>query len=691
MKYFKEFYEIDNIKIEGTKKKICNNIFTFDIETTNLLKLNNEIIEGSQYLNLSEQQKKDCEFLSYMYIWQFSIDEEVYYGRTWQDFVEFLDKLEQIVPQPKIVFVHNLAFEFQALRSIFNFYDVFSRVSRHTMKCSVENYNIEFRCTLTLTNMSLEKLGEEYLLDNQKLSGSLDYNKIRNSKTILTKKELDYCELDCLTVYNYIQYELKSYERVDKIPLTQTGHIRRELKSLVYKDWKYKNVVGKAINVDPHIYNLLVQAFAGGYAHANWIYVDEILQNVDSYDFTSSYPFVMISEKYPSKEFKKCKLKDADNMLNCFAYILVVKFTNLKSRYYNHILSMSKCRNIRGARYDNGRIIQASELEITLTDIDFKLLLKFYKCEYEILESYYSKYEYLPETYYNFILDKYEKKTQLKNVDGKEDEYAREKANFNAIFGMSVTNTIRDEVLYDNELGWSEKKLSNTEILFKLLDEKNKKFLSFGYGVWVTAYARRNLLENVLKLDKYVVFCDTDSIKLVQGYDKNVINEYNNNVKEKLKKISKKKNIKFSKYSPKDIKGISHLLGLFEKEGKDLYTYKEFITQGAKKYAYKNFDDSVHITVSGVPKKGAADLNGDLNNFKDNLIFTHENSGKNLLIYNDNQSPTTIVDYQGNEEYRTDIFGSCIVPTTYELSKSLDFRMTLEDMSSRRAVYKEEY
>lgn len=85
-------------------------------------------------------------------------------------------------------------------------------------------------------------------------------------------------------------------------------------------------------------------------------------------------------------------------------------------------------------------------------------------------------------------------------------------------------------------------------------------------GVWVTAYARRNLLENVLKLDEYVVYCDTDSIKLTKGYNKEIINFYNKNVESKLKDISEKMNIDFSKYSPCDIKGKKHLLGLFEKE-----------------------------------------------------------------------------------------------------------------------------
>lgn len=210
-------------------------------------------------------------------------------------------------------------------------------------------------------------------------------------------------------------------------------------------------------------------------------------------------------------------------------------------------------------------------------------------------------------------------------------------------------------------------------------------------GVWVTAYARRNLLENVLKLDEYVVYCDTDSMKLTKGYNKEIINSYNKNVESKLKVISEKMNIDFSKYSPCDIKGKNHLLGLFEKEsfGNHLYTYKEFITQGAKKYAYKTFDNKIHITVSGVPKTGAKALKGDLNNFKDNLVFNYEDTGKNLLIYNDFQSNNIITDYQGNTEQRSDLTGSCIVPTTYILAKSTDFRIALDEMSSKRSIYKE--
>ena len=68
----------------------------------------------------------------------------------------------------------------------------------------------------------------------------------------------------------------------------------------------------------------------------------------------------------------------------------------------------------------------------------------------------------------------------------------------------------------------------------KLNNEEKQSFLSFSYGVWCTAWARKNLLTNVMKLDPYVVYADTDSIKCISGYDKNVIFNYNEKVKERI-------------------------------------------------------------------------------------------------------------------------------------------------------------
>jgi hypothetical protein len=421
------------------------------------------------------------------------------------------------------------------------------------------------------------------------------------------------------------------------------------------------------------------------------MYADEVLPNIDSYDETSAYPYVLVTCKFPSTEFRRCYIKSVEEMKPYFAYLLTVKLKNIKSKYFNNFISTSKCTEIKGyPNYDNGRIISAKEVTITLTDIDLKFILDSYSYEsYEIVESYYSVYRYLPIEYVNFILDKYVLKTQLKNVEGKELEYAREKGAFNSLYGMTVTNTIRPDVEFVNFDEWVEKPLTNSEILTKLHKDKKRGFLNFAWGVWCTAYARDNLLRRVLDLDEYVVYCDTDSCKVYQGYDKSVFEKYNQSVEEKIKNVAKERGIDFERFAPKDIKGISHLLGVFECEtgkGRDV-TYDEFITQGAKKYAYK-IDGEIHVTVSGVPKSGGAKCLNSLDEFRDDLVFDFEHTNKLTLAYNDNQIPVELTDYLGNTYTVTDKSGICMLPTTYKLGKALDYADLITEQSTERTKFR---
>ena len=668
--------------------KYDQTIYTFDIETSSYLILNNQIIAGVNYLNLTEAEREAAIAQATMYIWQFGINNEIYYGRTWEDLKKFLDLLEQNSPNKKIVFVHNLSFEFQFLSGVFNIKSVMARKSRHPINCKLSDYNIQFRCSYYMSNVSLAFLPELYDLPVKKKVGDLDYDKIRHSKTELTKTELGYCEYDCLVVYEYIKKELEEYNHIEKIPMTSTGHVRRELQDLVMKDYKYKKIVQDSVNTQPIIFNRLTEAFAGGYTHANYMYAAEVLKNVDSYDETSAYPYVMVTEKFPMTKFRKCEVKNISQMSTSFAYLIRVKFFNIKSKYFNNFISASKCLDARGVVFDNGRIIYAKEIDIVLTDIDFKFILNTHTFDhYEIIESYSSLYKYLPKQFIDFILKKYENKTKYKGVKGAEVFYAKEKARFNSLYGMTVTNTIREEVKFQDGI-WSEADLTNTEIYDKLLTEEEKGFLSFSWGVWVTAYARRNLLERVVALDEYVVYCDTDSIKLVQGYNRSIFEQYNCSVIDKIKKTANSLHFPIERYCPTDKKGRIHYLGIFELEtdGDREFTYDKFITQGAKKYAVE-IDNKIEITVSGVPKSGAKCLE-KIEDFNDNLVFDYEKTGKKMLVYNDSQISIDIIDYLGVKYKVRDQHGSVILPTTYVLNKSEEYADLLINNSSKRAKFK---
>lgn len=688
MKYWTD-YNGHNCEIIG---KTDNTIYTFDIESTSYLILDNQIIPAVQYEELTKEDQERSLKQSCMYIWQFSINDQVYYGRTWEEFRLFLNRLEDNCDKRKIIFVHNLSFEFQFFCKQIRVKSVISRKSRKVMACDLLDYNITFHCSLYMSNVSLAYLPDLYNLPVQKMVGDLDYSLIRNSKTELTEKELKYCEYDCLVVYEYIKMELQTYKRVDKIPITSTGKVRKELQKIVMKDPYYRRVTGNSINIRPSVYNMLIEAFAGGYTHANFIYTDEVLPNVDSYDETSAYPYVLVTNKFPMYSFLECNLTKIEDMSDKIAYLVRIKFTNIKCKYYNNFISASKCLNIVGGVFDNGRIIKAKEITITLTDIDLRFINDTYDFEsYEILQSFYSMYNYLPFKYVDFILDKYVNKTKFKGVKGKELEYAKEKSKFNSLYGMTVTNMIRDEVEYDHIRGWTETELTDVNIFDKLVKEKEKAFLSFAWGVWCTAYARDNLLRRVIDLDEYVVYCDTDSIKCVQGYNKNVFDNYNKSVELNIRKASKQLGIPYEKYAPTDKNGVPHLLGVFECETDKnrKYTYDKFITQGAKKYCVEK-DGEIEITVSGVPKSRGTKCLKRIEDFRDNLVFDYKTTNKNTVMYNDCQILVDLIDYKGVKCKVEDISGCCLLPTSYTLDKAFEYSELLTDQSSTRAKFKRE-
>lgn len=78
-----------------------------------------------------------------------------------------------------------------------------------------------------------------------------------------------------------------------------------------------------------------------------------------------------------------------------------------------------------------------------------------------------------------------------------------------------------------------------------------------------------------------------------------------------------------------------------------------------------------------------------LEDFKDDFVFKYEDTGKNLLIYCEEQIEREIIDYLGNKYVVTDRTGCCLLPTTYVLGKALEYANLISDDSSKRAIFKE--
>ena len=654
----------------GKKRNYLSVTTAFDIETT--------LLEDIQQ--------------SIMYIWQWQFGTQyTVIGRTWDEFIDLQKRIIKAIPEGSwlVVYVHNLSYEFQFLKGIYNFVpdDVFAVASRHLLKCDMWG-QFEFRCSYKLTNMSLKQFTSRMQVEHTKLSGDdFNYSVKRYPWTELTPEEMEYCVNDVLGLVEAVNALMaRDGDTLQTIPLTSTGYVRRNAKRAM-RTGIHHNYVG-SILPNYEVYTALREAFRGGNTHASRFMADDIIENVHSADRSSSYPAVMCNCEFPSTEFVPILPKDlnAGYISRCItirhkALLLRIGIKNLRLRdsYWDcPYLSVDKCRNCDKVvdTFDNGRILAAHYIETTITDIDLKIIMEEYTGEIIFLQGWYSSYKKLPEPLRDEVIKYYRDKTELKGVKGQEIYYDKAKVLLNSLYGMMAQASVKPVQIFkqvgdfdtdytiieeDSSLTPEEKCLKIIEIEKALLEKYNRKaFLAYQWGVWVTCHAR-DALERGIRLvhdtpGAYFVYCDTDSVKYTGNVDWTSYNQ------ERIEEC------KESGAYATDPAGITHYMGVYETEDNPDtgVAYRYFKTLGAKKYAYIERDgEGVHCTIAGVNKKlGGKELdkNGGLQAFTEGFVFRE--AGGTQALYNDDPAISDVI-IEGNPIPITS--NVAILPSEYTL------------------------
>lgn len=680
---------LDEIEYETirTNKKIeyINLASGFDIETSSV--------------------KVEEEKAAFMYIWALGIghNKGVYYGRSWDDFLNVCDLLQQAFNLNRerrlVIYVHNLGYEFQFMRKYFNWLEVFAVAERKPIKALCE-YGIEFRCSYILSGYSLANTAKN--LTNykiKKLVGDLDYSLVRTPHTPLTPVEMGYVNNDIEIVTAYIQEQIDLYGDVSKIPMTNTGRVRKHVRQECYysstnhrkssknKYSKYRKIMGD-LTIDPETYIQLKRAFMGGFTHANANYVGKTLDNVSSIDFTSSYPAVMVSEKFPMSRFRKIEIDSVehlDKLSETRALVFNVKFHNLRWKITQETyISESKCFNLKNPVVNNGRIVSADSLSTTLTEIDYQIMKQVYEWDaISIADCRMAFKNYLPRSIIKSILDLYKDKTVLKGVEGSEVEYMLSKGMLNSIYGMSVTDIVKDNSVY-NSGEWETEKVDVEEEI-KDYNESKNRFLFYAWGLWVTAYARKNLWTGIIATGDDYVYSDTDSLK-IKNYDKYVpyIQWFDAQIIDKMQAMCGLYKFPLEMLSPKTKTGEHKTIGVWDFEG----TYSKFKTLGAKRYLTME-GEKLEITVAGLSKQNGLaymrELAGNDENvfslFTDSLYIPAERTGKMTHTYIDDELKFKCLDYLGNEETVNPLSSIHLESCDFTLNVADQYKQFLQNLS----------
>lgn len=624
-----------------------------------------------------------------MYNWQFGIDGYVVMGRTWDEFIQFMDALREYLNLSRdrrlVIYVHNLPYEFQWIKDRFTWSDIFAREKRSPMK-ALTNNGFEFRCSYVLSGSSLAQTAKDLVkYKTKKMVGDLDYDLVRSPKTPLTKKEIGYCVQDIVCVMNYIQEEMEAVDNnIGKIPMTKTGKVRRYCRKKCLGDKNYNYIMRELTLSGVEEYDMLKRAFTAGYTHANWKNSNEVFTNVTSKDFTSSYPAVMVCEKHPMGRGEWIKIKTEENikaLLKEYYLIFNVEFEGVEEKpgIPDHYISYSKCKGCINVKTDNGRVISADRIQMTITGDDWLIIKKCYNIKtIKIGKALRYRLGYLPRLFVQCVLDFYMGKTTLKDVKGMEAEYQLKKGMLNSTFGMSVTDIINPTITFKDE--WDEYPV-NAKRAIEDYNKSKQRFLFYPWGISICSKARRNLWSGILELGEDYIYSDTDSVKYINAEKHEAyFLSYNLRIEEKMKRACEFLKLDFNSTCPATVKGKKKPLGIWDDDGE----YLRFKTLGAKRYLVEFEEDcETHIkaTIAGANKKLVskyiASKEDPFDFFQDKMNVDAEHSGRLIHSYFDEPVEFEITDYMGESYTGTELSGVHMEKSEYNLKLSPIYAMLL--------------
>ena len=549
-------------------------------------------IETSKHMEFDEKLNKmmpTSVWLSYGFCKLYNIQGETVKKcgfRDWKTLENFYNEIGKAFCNKHLFcYVHNLSYEFDFLiKNISKPKKFLCNSSHNVISATLEKYpTIEYRCTLQLTSKPLRQIGKE--LNLPKLES--EYRDILPDDEI-TQEEYIYCERDCDIVAKLIVHELEEYNLLTQIPLTNTGRVRKCMKQLL-KEYPVPYIWDTL--PDENCYDAMVHAYKGALTTSNPQYTNVLVDaKVICKDETSKYPSVMMTEMFPYT-IRKLDYFSQDDYKKYKFWIAKVSFTQIYSKYQWGCLSISNIVNKDNIVHEhfNGKIMASPYIEMYITNVDLEYIEKAYNySKIQFLELYpCDNYDYLPKAFYKliemFAKPKYELKIKLKQLEkeGKDTTreyfetelaYGKSKNMLNSIYGMMVQKLVQDEYTIDENYVW--------KTVVKEYSKSNKRIgRNFLYGIYITAYSRRDLILNIIHNCPYnFVYCDTDSIKYIDIGKP--FEDLNKSIRD-------------------DIKDLPYFKGFNKFDNEP--PYDKFLTYGAKKYSYEK-DGVFHYTVAGLPK-----------------------------------------------------------------------------------------
>lgn len=519
---------------------------------------------------------EDCRVWAYA-VCEIGNVENFKYGNSIEDFIKWC----QNGRENYIVYFHNLKYDGEYILSYLlkNGYEcIKDKKDRHDKTFNVvisgegNFYLIEIYFTvknarkvnkvtiydsLKIINYSVDKIAHDFDLPISKLS--IDYKAYREKGHILTPEEV-----------NYIRNDVEIMARALKIMFDEELN-KMTIGSCALNNYKKltKNFKSYYPELDFEIDQDIRKSYKGGFTYLNPLYAEKITDEGIVLDVNSLYPSVMRNALLPFGKPIYYEGKYEESRMYPLYIQRISCIFKLKENKIPTIQIKNNPSYFVGNEYltsSNNQIVV-----LTLTNVDLELFLSQYEVEeltYICGWKFKAKYGL-----FNEYVDKWSNKKIESKKQGNKALYTICKLMLNSLYGKFSKNPkILSKYPYLKEDG---------SIGFSLYPPEIGKGLYIPMGAFITAYARYKTITTSQKIrdytiDKYkkdyYIYSDTDSVHMLKLPE------------EELKTFL-------------DIDDFT--LGAWKLES----TFKrgKFIRQ--KCYIEEDYNNEIHVTVAGLPKK----------------------------------------------------------------------------------------
>lgn len=421
--------------------------------------------------------------------------------------------------------------------------------------------------------------------------GEIDYNKPRPLGYIPSKEESDYLKRDCVIAGKAIKTIL---DQGLKGLTTASNAFKFYEKMLGEKQYNRLFPI-----LDPKVDNYMRSSYKGGYC-----YVNKNFKSLDVgcgvvYDKNSMYPWVMREKSLPfgtpvyyEGEYKK------DELYPLFIQRISCEF-EIKKKY----LPTIQVKNTRSGFIPTEYLesSEGKEVVLTLTNLDLAIFKKHYKI-YNL--TYHEGYKFMSTTslfkdYVDYWYKVKEDATRANNSVMR----TIAKLMLNSLYGKFGARLDRKSAIpYLDEEG---------KVRFSITEPKEIDGKYLPVAIFITAYARYDIISNAQANINRFLYADTDSLHLLGLKEAELdIDSYRLGAWKKESTFKRARYIRakryieveLCKYKNKQMTGISK---------------QRFVR---KKSTKKRFKEFLNIKCGGLPASCHAQVTWD--NFKEGMIYT---------------------------------------------------------------------